>query len=232
MVSSRYRYLNRIISLIKGESYEFDSQIPTSYVIRFFFNKLRMLIRGIWVFQRVRKPIFLGKQSIIKAKYLLVNDGALHIDRMCYIDAMSKLGIVFGCNTSIGKNTTIECTGSLKQIGIGLKVGNHVGLGSHGYWGCAGGITIGDSTIFGNYVSLHSENHNYNDISIDIRNQGVSRLGIVIGRNCWIGAKVTILDGVTINDGCIIAAGSVVVKGVYNSNAIYGGVPARFIKKR
>ena len=24
-----------------------------------------------------------------------------------------------------------------------------MGLGTHGFWGCAGGITIGDDTIFG-----------------------------------------------------------------------------------
>lgn len=59
----------------------------------------------------------------------------------------------------IGKYTCIECSGTLKNLGKGLIIGNNVGLGTHGFFGCAGGIEIGDDTIFGNYVSLHSENH-------------------------------------------------------------------------
>ncbi|MGN6399951.1 MAG: DapH/DapD/GlmU-related protein, partial [Flavisolibacter sp.] len=81
-------------------------------------------------------------------------------------------------------------------------------------------------------VSFHSENHVYVNLQKPIRLQGVSHQGIKIGRNCWIGAKATILDGVTIEDGCIIAAGSLVKSGLYRENGIYGGVPAKLIKYR
>jgi acetyltransferase-like isoleucine patch superfamily enzyme len=64
-----------------------------------------------------------------------------------------------------------------------------------------------------------------------IRLQGVTRKGIRIGNNCWIGSKVTILDGVTIGDGCILAAGTVVTKS-FPANSIIGGVPAKIIKSR
>jgi acetyltransferase-like isoleucine patch superfamily enzyme len=107
-----------------------------------------------------------------------------------------------------------------------------VGLGSNNFYGCAGGIEIGDDTIIGNFVSLHAENHNYEDLDRLIRLQGVKHIGIKIGKNCWIGAKVTILDGAIIEDGCVIAAGALVPAGVYRSNGIYGGVPSRLIKYR
>lgn len=48
-----------------------------------------------------------------------------------------------------------------------------MGLGTQGFWGCAGGITIGDDTIFGNYVSLHAENHIFSDVEPPVRFQGV-----------------------------------------------------------
>ena len=64
-----------------------------------------------------------------------------------------------------------------------------------------------------------------------IRLQGVKRTGIKIGKNCWIGAKVTILDGVTIGDGCIVAAGAV-VNSSFPDNSVIGGVPARLLKQR
>ena len=64
-----------------------------------------------------------------------------------------------------------------------------------------------------------------------IRLQGTERKGITIGRNCWIGAKVTILDGVTIGENCVIAAGAVVTKSM-PANAVIGGMPARVIRYR
>lgn len=155
----------------------------------------------------------------------------LSIDRGTYIDALSNKGISFGKNVSIGKYTTIECTGSLKNIGEGLIVGDNVGLGTHGFFGCAGGVTIGCDCIFGNYVSIHSENHNYEGKDCPIRLQGVNRKGIVIGENCWIGAKAIILDGTIIGNGCVIAAGAV-VRGHFPDDTIIGGVPAKVLKNR
>lgn len=89
---------------------------------------------------------------------------------------------------------------------------------------------IGDDTIFGNYVSIYPENHNYKDKNIPIRLQGVNSRGVVrIGNNCWIGAKVTILDGTVIGDNCIVAAGAV-VNGKFPDNVMIGGILAKIIK--
>lgn len=53
----------------------------------------------------------------------------------------------------------------------------------------------------------------------------------VIGNDVWIGQNVTIMPGVKIGDGAIIAANSTVTKNI-EPYAIYGGNPAKFIKKR
>ena len=79
---------------------------------------------------------------------------------------------------------------------------------------------------------MHSENHNYSNTEIPIRLQGVNRSGIIIGDDCWIGAKATILDGARIGNGCIVAAGAVVTKGEYPDYSILGGVPAKIISSR
>lgn len=52
---------------------------------------------------------------------------------------------------------------------------------------------------------------------------------IVIGKNVWLGANVTVLLGVTIGDHAIVAAGAVVTKDV-PENTVVGGVPAKVIK--
>ena len=53
---------------------------------------------------------------------------------------------------------------------------------------------------------------------------------IEIGDGTWICANVTILPGVKIGKGCVIAAGSVVNKDC-EDNCMYGGVPAKLIKR-
>ena len=82
----------------------------------------------------------------------------------------------------------------------------------------------------GAYISLHSENHNYEDPNKLIRDQGVHSIGIKIGNNVWVGAKATFLDGCIVGNNSIVAAGAV-VNGIYPDNSIIGGVPAKILKK-
>ena len=53
----------------------------------------------------------------------------------------------------------------------------------------------------------------------------------VLGNDVWIGRESVIMPGVKIGDGAIIAAYSVVV-GDVPAYTVYGGDPARFIKRR
>ena len=52
-----------------------------------------------------------------------------------------------------------------------------------------------------------------------------------IGNDVWIGADVSILDGIRINDGAAVLAGAVVNEDV-PAYTIVGGVPAKIIKYR
>lgn len=58
-----------------------------------------------------------------------------------------------------------------------------------------------------------------------------SKGDVIIGNDVWIGRGVTILSGVTIGDGAVVAAGSVVTKNI-SDYEVWGGNPARLIKKR
>ena len=78
---------------------------------------------------------------------------------------------------------------------------------------------------------MFSENHNYDDITVPIKNQGVTKGKTVIGSDVWIGANVSIMSSVNIGDGCIIAAGAVVTKDI-PAFSVIGGVPAKILKNR
>jgi acetyltransferase-like isoleucine patch superfamily enzyme len=148
-----------------------------------------------------------------------------------YLSALGSEGITLGDNVGLGAFSRIVVSTSLNDIGSYIRIGNNVGIGEYAYLGGAGGLEIGNDCIVGQYFSCHPENHNFERTDLPIRMQGVNRKGISIGNDCWIGSKVTVLDGVTIGDGCIIAAGAVVTKS-FPANSIIGGVPAKRLKDR
>ena len=89
-------------------------------------------------------------------------------------------------------------------------------------------ITIEDNVWIGMDVCFVCASHEIGDR--DLRAGFCISKSIVVCKGAWIGARSTILPGVTIGSGSVIAAGSVVNKDV-PPNVIYGGVPAKFIKK-
>ncbi|WXA04014.1 acyltransferase [Mangrovimonas cancribranchiae] len=94
-----------------------------------------------------------------------------------------------------------------------------------------------DNVIIGKHCSIApncvivGSNHNFSDEKQSIKQQGFSSKGIIIGEDVWIGANVTVLDGVKIGKGAVIAAGAVVNKNVLEYSVV-GGVPAKYIGKR
>ncbi|MBC8076121.1 MAG: hypothetical protein H7Y32_08620 [Chloroflexales bacterium] len=78
-------------------------------------------------------------------------------------------------------------------------------------------------------VSIHDENHIPGRGPEPIAQRGFRCAPVVIGRNVWVGAKATILQGVTIGDGAVVAAGAVVTRDVA-AYTLVAGVPARPIR--
>ena len=91
-------------------------------------------------------------------------------------------------------------------------------------------ILIGNDVIIGPNVMIYDHNHSFNSSGKPYRSQGYSSKEILIENNVWIGANVFISSGVKIGKNSVIAAGSIVVKDV-DSNSLYAGNPAVFVKK-
>lgn len=232
MTSIISNLLSRIATVVKGRDYQLDKDLDPMYLAGVAIERAAMRVRATLQFGRRGAHVFVGRGARLRARGDIKFGRGVTFGPGTYVDAASRNGVKLGDNTSLGRNSRIECTGSLQQIGVGFIAGNNVGLGTDSFYGAAGGISLGDDTIVGNYVSMHSENHVFDDVSRPVRDQGVTRAGIAIGRGCWIGAKVTVLDGAQLGDGCVVAAGAVLAGGVYPANGIYGGVPARRLKER
>ncbi|MCZ8285191.1 MAG: acyltransferase [Bacteroidia bacterium] len=215
----------------RNPNFSFDQELNAFALHQFILTQVLALFRGLRLILFLKRPsgMLLGKHVRFFNLPRITWGNFLKLGDHVYISALGKKGVSFGDNVGIGAYSRIVLSTSLNQLGEFIKIGNNVGIGEFAYLGGAGGLDIGDDCIIGQYLSCHPENHNYDKPDTLYRLQGVNRKGIKIGKNCWIGSKVTILDGVTIGDNCIIAAGSVVNKSMPD-NAVIGGVPAKVIK--
>ncbi len=226
------RLIEKLIQL-RNPAFTLPTEVSTGLLFSFILQQMAALCRGVLVLLRFRQPKFMLRgcgvsffhlSGIKWGRFLKLQEGV-------YISALGRGKVCFGNNVSIGAYSRIIISTSLNHPGAFIQIGHQVGIGEFAYIGGAGGVTIGNDCIIGQYFSCHPENHLYDNETELIRLQGVQRKGINIGSNCWIGSKVTVLDGVTIGNGCVIAAGAVVTKS-FPSNSVIGGVPARLLRSR
>lgn len=222
------------IRKIKGNNFELDNNINLWYLLAVVFNMIINLIRGNIKTVFIKKKgfsIFIGRRTKIRMKSKLTLGKGINIGSNVIIDGLSKEGVKIGNNVRIGDYTRILCTGTIRNIGKGFSIGDNCGIGENCFFGAAGGINIGNDVIMGQNIRFHSENHNFNEVNIPIRIQGVTNKGIKIGDDCWIGAGAVFLDGVSVGNGCVIGANTVVNKNIPD-NYIAVGNPVRLLKKR
>lgn len=224
--------IEQIIKL-RNSQFQFDTAISSRILIQFIRMQASAMLRGLKVILKGKKPkgLLLGKNSNWIASSRITFGKFLKLGDNVTLSGLGTEGLSIGNNVGIGSHSQVIVSTSLNDIGKGIKIGDNVGVGEFAYLGGAGGLKIGDDCIIGQYLSCHPENHKYADTDELIRLQGVERKGIKIGTNCWIGSKVTILDGVTIGEGSVVAAGAVVTQS-FPANSIIGGVPAKLIKTR
>jgi len=98
-------------------------------------------------------------------------------------------------------------------------------------------VYASNSVIIGENVKIGGSSRifdtDFHPLEYDVRrtsNEGTGIAPVIIEDDVFIGAYSTILKGVTIGARSIIAAGSVVTKSV-PSDELWGGNPAKYIKK-
>jgi acetyltransferase-like isoleucine patch superfamily enzyme len=90
-------------------------------------------------------------------------------------------------------------------------------------------ISLGEDCMLAYDIEIRStDSHSVLDLESGLRiNSGKS---ITIGNHVWVGAHSTILKGCSIGNHAIIASGAVITKNA-EANTIYGGFPAKPIRK-
>lgn len=224
--------LEKIIRF-RNPRFRFDEGLNSFALWQFLWNQSCNLLRGLRLLIYLKNP----KGMLLEKRVTFFNlpritwGKFLKLGPYVHISALGKGKVLIGDGVGIGAFSRVIISTSLYKLGQHIHIGNYVSIGEFAYLGGGGGLEIGDECIIGQYLSCHPENHVNDDLHIAIRHQDVTRKGIKIGKNCWLGSKVTLLDGVEIGDGCIVAAGAVVNKS-FPPNSVIGGVPAKLIKTR
>jgi acetyltransferase-like isoleucine patch superfamily enzyme len=131
--------------------------------------------------------------------------------------------VSFGTGCVLDNDLTVEVSGV-------LRVGERVIFGHHCTVAAVELVEIGDDCMLAEMVSIRDHDHAFRRTDLPYREQGHISAPVRIGRNVWLGAKVTVVKGVTIGDNVVVGANAVVTRNL-PANVVAAGVPARVIRR-
>lgn len=175
-----------------------------------------------------RKVVFGRRVTLRHAHKIRIGDNVI-VDDNVVLDAkgIDNRGITVGNNVYIGRNTIVYCKNGNILIEDRANISANCDVFSSNH------LTIGAGTVIGAYSYLLSGGEY--DIASHVpfaEQSGMGSAGpLRIGANCWLGARVTVLDAASVGDNAVIGAGAVVNKPLPEC-AVAVGVPATVIRRR
>jgi acetyltransferase-like isoleucine patch superfamily enzyme len=191
---------------------------------------------GLWLRSKLYPSLFrtcgtgvvFGKNITIRQPGKISIGNNVVFDDNSVIDAKGETnsGILIGSNVFIGRNTIVYCKNG------DIEISDRVSIASNCTIMSAHRLIIKEDVMIGGYTYLLSGGeYDYTDkeVRFSDKNTAPSKGDLVIGQNCWLGARVTVLDAASIGDNCVIGACSLVNKPIPARSLAYG-TPAKVIK--
>ena len=175
----------------------------------FFFKILYKLIEGASnkdksaLFHVLRNGHTKNTQDYLRCKYNLHKKFRFNGDDILMY---GEGQIICGANTYIGNYSTMQA-----------------------YQNCK--VKIGKNCSISHNVRIYTMS-NISDQDFNVEGEKIKKKAdVIIEDGVWIGANVLINPGSIIGQNSVIGANSV-VSGIIEPNSVYGGVPAKLIKKK
>lgn len=126
-----------------------------------------------------------------------------------------KKKLIIGNNLSFRSRFNVRIKNEGKII-----IGNNVFFNNDCSLNSIQEIIIEDDCIFGENVKVYDHNHKFKNSKELIRSQGYTKGKVFIGKNCWIGSNVVILQGVKIGENSVIGAGNIIYKDIPKNSIV------------
>jgi acetyltransferase-like isoleucine patch superfamily enzyme len=133
--------------------------------------------------------------------------------------------LVIGKFVHIGDHTAVRAHEGTVRIGDKAVLASRVTVNSYLH------VEIGAATLVGDDVYICDFDHRFEALDRPIKDQGIVKAPVRIGRDVWLGTKATVLRGIDIGDGCVIGANAVVTRDV-PAYSVAAGIPAAILKSR
>lgn len=114
-----------------------------------------------------------------------------------------------------------------------IEIGDNCHFGERNHITASNLISVGRNILTGSNVLITDNAHGFSDkdalMTAPIERDIVSKGGVFIGDNVWLGNNVCVMPGVSIGDGAIVGANSVVTKDI-PAYSVAVGCPAQAIR--
>lgn len=173
------------------------------------------------------RPILLGGRTLFWLLFLKLSHTATGWKYFFAIGSSFRFDggkVSFSGGVWLETNSLIHCAGGDITIGCRAFINRNVTIVS------AESIMIGDDVLLGDGVSIYDHDHGTSSLGLVYGKQSLISAPVVLENNVWIGSHSVILKGIVLGNGCVVAAGSVVTKSI-PAGEVWGGVPARYLKK-
>lgn len=202
-----------------------SNDVSALYKIQIYLDTLPKVIRGILRGGFLKKHsglVFIGNHVKLMNPQNIEVGKNVKFESYSEIQGLASSSLIFGDNVTIGRNVQIRPSSyyGVGHIGAGLEIGENSSIGPNGFIGCAGKVSIGKQVMIGPNVTIIAENHNFQNKTVSIKEQGVIQKGITIEDDVWIGANVIILDGVRIGSGSVIGANTLITRDVSETKIV------------
>jgi len=171
----------------------------------------------------IRRPVLGGWRTFL-VLLLLKLERSVKISGWKYFFASLNIIRLEKGRLSLSPGSWFENGVLLHCIDGHLSIGEKTFVNKGSVIACMDSITIGNDVLIADHVSIYDHDHGL------VNRSEYTTKPVVIADKVWLGSHSVVLKGVCIGKGSIVAAGSVVTKNI-PSYEIWGGIPAKFIRK-